>query len=256
MKPVEAGTDDARSDSTARSTGGQGTEAAASGTRGQPERSAAGAGSPDDASVESEPALAAELFGERIDAARRYARHLATTGVEWGLIGPRELPRLWTRHILNCAVVAELIAPDDVVGDVGSGAGLPGIPLALARPDARYVLIEPMERRVEWLRMVLDDLELPHVRVVRGRVEELVDDEVFTVVTARAVKSLAVLVEWCAPVLGPGGRLLALKGASVDAEIEKARKQIRRAKLEPPVVHELGSPPLEIPTRVAELRRR
>lgn len=216
----------------------------------------AGGDAPDVGTVEAEPALAAELFGERIEAARRYAHHLATTGVEWGLIGPRELPRLWTRHILNCAVVAELIGFDDVVGDVGSGAGLPGIPLALARPEARFVLIEPMERRVEWLHMVLADLDLPHVRVVRGRVEELVDEEVFTVVTARAVKSLAVLVEWCAPVLGPEGRLLALKGASVDAEIEKARKQIKRAKLEEPVVHELGSPPLEVPTRVAELRRR
>lgn len=205
--------------------------------------------------VEREPAYAAEVFGDRIAAARRYAEHLATTGVEWGLIGPRELPRLWTRHILNCAVVAELITPDDVVGDVGSGAGLPGIPLALAQPNARYVLVEPMERRVDWLQIVVDDLGLENVRIVRARVEDLVDDEVFTAVTARAVKSLAVLVEWCAPVLGPGGRILALKGASVDAEIEKAKKQIRRARLSEAVVHELGAGSLETPTRVVELRR-
>ena len=205
--------------------------------------------------VEPEPAYAAEVFGDRIAAARRYAEHLATTGVEWGLIGPRELPRLWTRHILNCAVVAELITPDDVVGDVGSGAGLPGIPLALAQPNARYVLVEPMERRVDWLQIVVDDLGLENVRIVRARVEDLVDDEVFTAVTARAVKSLAVLVEWCAPVLGPGGRILALKGASVDAEIDKAKKQIRRARLSEAVVHELGVGALETPTRVVELRR-
>nr|WP_272902470.1 16S rRNA (guanine(527)-N(7))-methyltransferase RsmG [Brevibacterium daeguense] len=195
------------------------------------------------------------MFGDRIEIARRYAHHLATTGVEWGLLGPRELPRLWTRHILNCAVVAELISPDDVVGDIGSGAGLPGIPLALAQPAARYVLVEPMERRVDWLTMVVDDLGLDNVRIVRARVEDLVDEEVFTVVTARAVKSLAVLIEWCAPVLGPRGRLLALKGASVEDEIVKARKQIRRAKLNQPTVRELGSPPLEVPTRVAELVR-
>lgn len=205
--------------------------------------------------IEPEPEFASQLFGEQIESARRYVQHLATTGVDWGLIGPHEVPRLWTRHILNCAVVSSLISAGDVVGDVGSGAGLPGIPLALAQPEAHYVLIEPMERRVEWLNSVLTDLKLDHVRVVRARVEDIADDEVFSVATARAVKPLAVLVDWCVPALGPGGRLLALKGASVEAEIDKARKQIKRAKLTSPVVHTLGSPPLEIPTRVVEIRR-
>lgn len=208
-----------------------------------------------DGELEQEPEFAERLFGEQIALARRYAQHLATTGVEWGLIGPRELPRLWTRHILNCGVVAELIGPDDVVGDVGAGAGLPGIPLALAQPSATYVLVEPMERRVEWLTMVIDDLGLSNVRIVRARVEDLIDDEVFTVVTARAVKSLAVLIEWCTPVMGPGARMLALKGASVQGEIDKARKQIRKGRLTAPKIHELGGTELEVPTRVVELRR-
>lgn len=204
---------------------------------------------------EQEPTWAAEIFGDRIVAARRYADHLATTGVEWGLIGPRELPRLWTRHILNCAVVAELLRDGDVVGDIGSGAGLPGIPLALARPDAKVVLVEVMERRVEWLRMVIDDLGLENVRIVRARVEELVDEEMFTVVTARAVKALKVLIEWTLPVLGPGGRMLAIKGASAEAEIEKARSLIRKRKLKGPEIHRVGGDRLETPTTVVELVR-
>lgn len=205
--------------------------------------------------LEAEPAFAAEVFGNAIEKARAYVQHLATTGVEWGLIGPRELPRLWTRHVLNCAVVAELLGDDDVVGDIGSGAGLPGIPLALARPHTRFVLVEPMERRVEWLTRVVDDLGLENVRIVRARVEDLEDEEIFTVATARAVKSLQVLIEWVTPVLGPGGRLLALKGASVQDEIVKAKRAIKRFKLTQPVVHELGGTALEVPTRVAELRR-
>src|SRR5699024_267573 len=147
---------------------------------------------------------------------QRYAEHLATTGIEWGLIGPREVDRLWTRHILNCAVVAEFIGDDDVIGDVGSGAGLPGIPIALLRPEAKIVLIEPMERRVEWLTMVIEDPGLKNVRTVRARVEDLVDEEMFSVVTARAVKARTRLMEWTRGGLSPGGRILGLKGASVE----------------------------------------
>src|SRR5699024_12216043 len=114
--------------------------------------------------IETPPAGTEAYFGAAFPVARRYADHLATTGIEWGLIGPREVDRLWTRHILNCAVVAEFIGDDDVIGDVGSGAGLPGIPIALLRPEAKVVLIEPMERRVEWLTMVVEDLGLKNVR--------------------------------------------------------------------------------------------
>lgn len=206
--------------------------------------------------IESEPQAAAEIFGDRIELARRFAGHLATTGVEWGLLGPRELPRLWSRHILNCAVMAELLDDSDVVGDIGSGAGLPGIALAIARPNTRFVLVEAMERRVEWLQMVVDDLDLDNVRIVRSRVEELVDEEIFTVATARAVKSLPMLIEWCTPVLGPDGRLLAIKGQSYEAEIKKAAKHIKRYRLSQPKVHTLGTEFLEVPTTVLELRRR
>ncbi len=208
------------------------------------------------AGIESEPEAAAEIFGARIDLARLFADHLATTGVEWGLLGPRELPRLWSRHILNCAVMAELLDDTDVVGDIGSGAGLPGIALAIARPKTRFVLVEAMERRVEWLQMVAADLQLENVRIVRARVEELVDEEIFTVATARAVKSLPVLIEWCTPVLGPDGRLLAIKGQSYETEIKKAAKHIKRYRLSPPKVHTLGAESLEVPTTVLELRRR
>lgn len=205
--------------------------------------------------LEPMPSGAAELFGAAAPAAQCYARHLATTGVEWGLIGPRELPRLWTRHILNCALAAELIVDGDDVGDVGSGAGLPGIPLALMRPEASFALIEPMERRCDWLRMVVDDLGLGNVRIVRSRVEDLADEEMFTAVTARAVKSLKVLIEWCAPVLAPDGRLLALKGEKAQQEMDDAGKIIRRLGLRPPKLHVIDSPLVDTPTRVVEVVR-
>lgn len=208
-----------------------------------------------DRELEERPALAQEVFGDRLELSERYAQHLATTGVEWGLIGPRELPRLWTRHILNCGVAASLLHEGDVVGDIGSGAGLPGIPWALARPDASFVLIESMERRVEWLRDVVDDLGLENVRIVRARVEDLVDEEIFTVVTARAVKAMTTLIEWAVPILGPEGRILAIKGASVDAELEKAARIIRKRRLSGPILHSLGGDDLPTPTTVVELRR-
>lgn len=208
-----------------------------------------------DRELEERPALAQEVFGDRLELSERYAQHLATTGVEWGLIGPRELPRLWTRHILNCGVAASLLHEGDVVGDIGSGAGLPGIPWALARPDASFVLIESMERRVEWLRDVVDDLGLENVRIVRARVEDLVDEEIFTVVTARAVKAMTTLIEWAVPILGPEGRILAIKGASVDAELEKAARIIRKRRLSGPTIHSLGGDDLPTPTTVVELRR-
>lgn len=164
-----------------------------------------------------------ELFGDRLAVARRYAEHLATTGVEWGLVGPREAARVWDRHVLNCAVVADLVPPSARVVDIGSGAGLPGIPLALARPDLRVVLVEPLARRVEWLRMVLADLELP-VDVERGRAEDTAIRrrwEGADVVTSRAVAPLHRLAAWCLPLVRPGGMMLAVKGMSAPAEVER-----------------------------------
>ncbi|MDN5549858.1 MAG: 16S rRNA (guanine(527)-N(7))-methyltransferase RsmG [Brevibacterium aurantiacum] len=203
--------------------------------------------------LEIPPAGTEEFFGAAYPAAQRYAQHLATTGIEWGLIGPREIDRLWTRHILNCAVVAEFIDDSDVVGDVGSGAGLPGIPIALLRPEAQVVLIEPMERRVEWLKMVVDDLALDNVRIVRARVEELVDEEMFTVVTSRAVKAMTTLIEWTHEVMGPEGRILALKGASVEAELAKTKKLLKRYRLSQPEIHIVDGGILDVPSRVVEI---
>lgn len=203
--------------------------------------------------LEIPPAGTEEFFGAAYPAAQRYAQHLATTGIEWGLIGPREIDRLWTRHILNCAVVAEFIDDSDVVGDVGSGAGLPGIPIALLRPEAQVVLIEPMERRVEWLKMVVDDLGLDNVRIVRARVEELVDEEMFTVVTSRAVKAMTTLIEWTHEVMGPEGRILALKGASVEAELAKTKKLLKWYRLSQPEIHIVDGGILDVPSRVVEI---
>ncbi|WP_258771939.1 16S rRNA (guanine(527)-N(7))-methyltransferase RsmG [Brevibacterium aurantiacum] len=203
--------------------------------------------------LEIPPAGTEEFFGAAYPAAQRYAQHLATTGIEWGLIGPREIDRLWTRHILNCAVVAEFIDDSDVVGDVGSGAGLPGIPIALLRPEAQVVLIEPMERRVEWLKMVVDDLGLDNVRIVRARVEVLVDEEMFTVVTSRAVKAMTTLIEWTHEVMGPEGRILALKGASVEAELAKTKKLLKRYRLSQPEIHIVDGGILDVPSRVVEI---
>ena len=168
------------------------------------------------------------VFGDRLPLAERYAEHLATTGVEWGLVGPREASRVWERHVLNCAVVADLVPPAARVLDIGSGAGLPGIPLALARPDLRVVLVEPLARRVEWLRMVLADLELP-VEVERGRAEDTPIRrrwEGADVVTSRAVAPLHRLAAWCLPLVRPGGMMLAVKGMSAPAEVERDARAV------------------------------
>ena len=168
------------------------------------------------------------VFGDRLPLAERYAEHLATTGVEWGLVGPREASRVWERHILNCAVVADLIPPAARVLDIGSGAGLPGIPLALARSDLRVVLVEPLARRVEWLRTVLADLELP-VEVERGRAEDTPIRrrwEGADVVTSRAVAPLHRLAAWCLPLVRPGGMMLAVKGMSAPAEVERDTRAV------------------------------
>jgi 16S rRNA (guanine527-N7)-methyltransferase len=158
------------------------------------------------------------VFGDGASGAIKFAALLADHGVERGLIGPREVDRLWERHLFNSAVLAELVPQDCRVVDVGSGAGLPGVPLAIARPDIRLTLLEPMARRVAWLQEVVDTLGLD-VEVMRGRAEE---PEVrrrlggSDIVTARAVAPLEKLARWCLPLLRSGGQLLALKGASAE----------------------------------------
>jgi 16S rRNA (guanine527-N7)-methyltransferase len=191
------------------------------------------------AEYETEPAAAATLFGDTIDRARTFTAHLAERGETLGLIGPLELPRLWTRHVLNCALVAPLVRPG-LVGDVGSGAGLPGLVLAIARPDASFVLIEPMERRVEWLRGEAEALGLANVSVARARAEDAPYAEAFDQVTARAVSALRTLLPIAAPLVRPGGELILMKGTRVDEERSAAAKQIAKAKLRDVEVLELG----------------
>lgn len=206
---------------------------------------------------EPAPEVAGTVFGERAGLAARYVGHLATSGIERGLIGPREQDRLWDRHVLNCAVLAEVVPPDAKVVDVGSGAGLPGIPLALARPDLRIVLIEPLARRVDWLDEVVSDLGLDVV-VERGRAEEpavLRRWEGADVVTARAVGPLARLAGLCLPLLRPGGAMLVLKGASAPEEIARDADAVRALGGGDARLHEVGSGVVDPLTTVVEIPR-
>ncbi len=198
--------------------------------------------------IEDEPDAASIIFGDQIDRARAFTRALGVHGEERGLIGPLEPARLWTRHILNSAVVAPLFSGR--VADIGSGAGLPGLVLAIARPDVEFVLIEPMERRVAWLSEQAADLSLKNVEIMRMRSEEWKGGPVFDAVTARAVSALRTLVPITAPLVRNGGELILLKGASAAAEIENAEKQLRRFKVVGTRVEIVGSDLLAEPTRV------
>lgn len=205
---------------------------------------------------ETMPAEVKDLFPESWDTLAAYAEMLANEGELRGLIGPRELPRLWSRHILNCTAINHFIPDGASVADVGSGAGLPGIVLGITRPDAAVTLIEPMERRTDWLHDVVDSLVLDNVRVVRARAEELHGKEQFDVVTARAVAALDKLMRWTMPLVRSGGTLVALKGEKAQEELEAALK-VRR-KFNVTDSHVLEVPALvrsEIPTRVVVMRK-
>ncbi|UUZ61095.1 16S rRNA (guanine(527)-N(7))-methyltransferase RsmG [Nocardioides sp. B-3] len=172
------------------------------------------------------------MFGsDRLPLAEAYAAMLATDGVVRGLIGPREAPRLWDRHLLNCAVLGEAIPRDVSVCDIGSGAGLPGPVLAIARPDLRITLVEPLLRRTTFLEEVVDRLGLDRVTVLRGRAEQVRERHSFDVVTSRAVAPLERLLQWSMPLVAPQGALVAMKGSSVEAEIEVARPTLRKLPL-------------------------
>lgn len=198
--------------------------------------------------LEAEPAVAAAVFGDRLDLARQFTHALAVHGVERGLIGPVEPARLWSRHVLNSGVVAPLFSGR--VGDVGSGAGLPGIVLAIARPDVQWVLIEPMERRISWLHEQVDELSLDNVEIVRARSEEWREGPTLDAVTARAVSALRNLIPLTAPLVRTGGELILLKGANAANEIDAAKKQIRTYGLEGVRVETVGAEILADPTRV------
>lgn len=168
------------------------------------------------------PSAAADRLGVAMPKLRRYAELLATAGVVRGLIGPREVPRLWDRHLLNSAALLPLLPDHGHVVDVGAGAGLPGIVIGIARPDLAVTLLEPLLRRVRFLRECVEELDLPNVRVLRGRAEEHGGFGA-DVVVARAVAPLARLATVCLPLLRPGGELLAIKGATADEELRRAR---------------------------------
>ncbi|MFF0201061.1 16S rRNA (guanine(527)-N(7))-methyltransferase RsmG [Streptomyces sp. NPDC005017] len=169
------------------------------------------------------PEQAREVFGARFPDAVRYAELLAEAGVQRGLIGPREVPRLWERHLLNCAVLSEVVPEGVTVCDVGSGAGLPGIPLALVREDLKITLLEPLLRRTTFLTEVVELLGLDHVTVVRGRAEEVMGKmPQVHVVTARAVAPLDRLATWGIPLLRPYGEMLALKGDTAEEELKSS----------------------------------
>ncbi len=181
------------------------------------------------AGVSPPPSGAAAAFGEGLDLAQRYAEILAGAGVERGLIGPRETERIWDRHLLNSVALAEMLQPREKIADIGSGAGLPGIPLALARPDLRVTLIEPLLRRSEFLREVTDDLGVD-IAVVRGRAEEqAVRQRVgeMDAVVSRAVASLDKVTKWSVPLLRPGGRMLAIKGERAASELDEYRRVMK-----------------------------
>lgn len=199
--------------------------------------------------IEQEPAAAAEVFGDRIDLARRFTQALGEFGEERGLIGPLEPPRLWSRHILNSGIIAPAFSAGRV-GDVGSGAGLPGLILAIARPDVEWVLIEPMERRVAWLNEQVGALSLDNVEVVRARAEDWKFGPTLDAVTARAVSALRTLLPITAPLVRDGGELILLKGANAANEISAAEKALRKFRVSDARVEIYGEGLLEEPSRV------
>lgn len=222
------------------------------------------AGSLEDGELEAEPAAAADIFAERIDLARRYVASLGAEAVPRGLIGPREGGRLWSRHVLNCAVAAPLLPAGASVADVGSGAGLPGIPLAIARPDCTLILVEPLLRRTLYLAEVVAALGLSNVRVLRGRAEDVLGAfregarDGADVATSRAVAPLGKLARWSIPLLRVGGKFLPLKGSSAAKELTRDAASLAAAGLGPARVLEVGSGIVDPATFVvqAELLRR
>jgi 16S rRNA (guanine527-N7)-methyltransferase len=180
-------------------------------------------------SLPEAPAAAKVVFGSALGLAVRYAELLAGPGVERGVLGPREVSRLWDRHLLNCAAVAELVPRRSSVVDVGSGAGLPGVILAMLLPDVKVVLLEPMARRTAFLEECIRVLGLSNAVICRRRAEEAAGDLVADVATARAVAPLALLAGLTLPLVRPGGLVLALKGAGAEREVEQARPALRQA---------------------------
>lgn len=195
----------------------------------------------DELDIEHEPAAAEAIFGSGIDLARAYTQRLAADSETFGLLGPRELPKIWSRHVINSALLSELVPDGSLVADVGSGAGLPGIPMAIAQPNAHFTLIEPMERRANWLVSVVNELGIKNVDVIRARAEEVSRTD-FDIVTARAVAALDKLLKLLTP-LTRGSNLktvLALKGSRAPVEIAEAKPRLQRLGFGEPEIMTLG----------------
>jgi 16S rRNA (guanine527-N7)-methyltransferase len=190
---------------------------------------------------EQEPAFAAELFGQNIDKARLFTARLANDSETYGLLGPRELPRIWSRHVINSGLLAELVPDGTKVVDVGSGAGLPGIPMAIAQPNAHFTLVEPMERRSSWLEEVIKDLGLGNVAVVRARAEEVTESD-FDFATARAVAALDKLLRLLTPLIrfSEHRTIIAMKGSKAPEEIAAAAKKLELLGFNSPEILTLG----------------
>ncbi|MDO5511508.1 16S rRNA (guanine(527)-N(7))-methyltransferase RsmG [Corynebacterium sp.] len=195
------------------------------------------------------------VFGERLPLAEAYHESLATIGATRGFIGPREVDRLWERHILNCAVIGEVMEHGARVADVGSGAGLPGIPLAIARPDLDITLIEPLLKRSVYLQEVVDKLGLPNVTVIRARAEDQPLDEPVDIVTSRAVAPLGKLAGWSLPLVRQGGEMIAMKGSSVGEELERDAAVIRKAGGGRASISTVGQAHLAEPTTIIRIPR-
>jgi 16S rRNA (guanine527-N7)-methyltransferase len=202
------------------------------------------------------PPSAREVFSRRLPTAEAFAELLTEEATVRGLIGPREVPRLWERHILNCAVITERMPEGSSVCDIGSGAGLPGLAIAIRRPDLNLFLVEPLLRRTTFLDLAVSRMGLDNVTVHRGRAEELHGDAVFDVVTSRAVAPMDRLARWSLPLVRPGGLFLAMKGSSAEEELQGAAKVLRRLGGTDAHVETLGGQWLEPPVTVVSVRAR
>lgn len=213
---------------------------------------------PDEIQLEPEPEGLADVFDTSGDQMRYFADLLSHEGLEQGLLGPREAGRIWSRHLLNCWVLSEFLPGGVQVADVGSGAGLPGLVLAIGRPDLSMTLIESMARRCEWLQFCVEELGLDNVRIRNARAEDLRGKQAFSYLTARAVGNLSTLLGWTAPLVKKQGTMLFLKGASVEAEIDKAKANyvFAKQKVSLPEVLTVSTPLTGEPTRVVRLTKK
>jgi 16S rRNA (guanine527-N7)-methyltransferase len=203
--------------------------------------------------IPAPPAAAVTLFGPAIGLAERFTSLLATDGVERGLIGPREVPRLWERHLLNCGALAELIPDEAEVVDIGSGAGLPGLVIAMLRPRVRMTLLDPMLRRTVFLGECAAELSLGNVTVCRGRAEDMAGVIRADIATSRAVAPLGRLAELSAGLVRPGGTILALKGDQAQSELDQAGTVLRRLGVRSAEVLKAGQGIVEPPATVVRI---